>query len=507
MLPAPLLALLLAAVSAQDTSTTPSGLKIEYTTPVSCSRPSHKGDSITVNYRGTLESTGIVFDESYKRGVPFTFRLGAGQVIKGWDEGLLDMCPGEGRKLTIPPELAYGERGIGPIPAGATLVFETEMVDIAGVVQETMVSASETASATATDDAFSIATAPSTPPSEAEPEDQLTATPLEPQEDEELKEADLQAQKEKEAEQAERHLLGPFALLVQAALGVMAVMALVFKRYRESPKRPWKIWFFDVSKQIFGSMLLHVLNLAMSMFASSDPKTDVLNAAKTVSAAGKDAEGRMPNPCSFYLLNLGIDTTIGIPVLYVLLGVFHSLFLYTPIARPADSIKSGNYGQPPKATWWAKQLLIYFFGLTGMKLFVFFLFAALPWLPWVGDWALRWTEGNEALEIAFVMFIFPLAMNAAQYWIIDGFIKGKSESKEGYQAVQGEEDDSRDGDEGGSSATEVEEEDPAVLGKRQVDDAGLKEVNPTPVDAEAGEGSRSRRTSPAIEDRSAKRRD
>ncbi|TKA83276.1 hypothetical protein B0A55_00799 [Friedmanniomyces simplex] len=496
VLPAPLLALL-AAVSAQEATTLPSGLQIEYTAPVSCSRPSKSGDSISVNYRGTLQSTGEVFDESYKRGVPFVFKLGAGQVIAGWDQGLVDMCPGEGRKLIIPPELAYGDRGVGPIGPGATLVFETEMVEIVGVKQESLTLTSETmtATATATDNAFGIATAPATPPSEEEGKDELAATPLEPEQDE-----DMKAQNEEQ--QAECHLLGPFALLVQGALGAVAVLSLVLKRYRESPKRPWKIWFFDVSKQIFGSMLLHVFNIGMSMFAT----TDVVNAAKTVVAqSGKDADGRSPNPCSFYLLNLGIDTTIGIPTLYVLLKVFHSLFLRTAIARPAESIKSGNYGQPPKATWWAKQLLIYFLGLTGMKLFVFFLFAALPWLPWVGDWALRWTEGNEALEIAFVMFLFPLAMNAAQYWIIDSFIKGKSEDKGGYQAVQGEDEAGNDRDEHGSM-TDVEE-DAAVLGKRQVEEEPLKEANPTSVDAQSGEGSRSRKGSPVKEGDDGKRRD
>ena len=57
-------------------------------------------------------------------------------MIKGWDEGLLDMCPGDKRKLTIPPEEGYGDRGMGPIPAKAVLVFETELVGIEGVVQE-----------------------------------------------------------------------------------------------------------------------------------------------------------------------------------------------------------------------------------------------------------------------------------------------------------------------------------------------------------------------------------
>jgi FK506-binding protein 2 len=62
--------------------------------------------------------------------------LGTGRVIKGWDQGLLDMCIGEKRKLTIAPELGYGDRAVGPIPAGSILVFETELVGIRGVKSE-----------------------------------------------------------------------------------------------------------------------------------------------------------------------------------------------------------------------------------------------------------------------------------------------------------------------------------------------------------------------------------
>lgn len=79
------------------------------------------GDKIAVHYRGTLASTGSEFDASYNRGQPLTFHVGKGQVIKGWDQGLLDMCPGEKRTLTIQPEWGYGDRGMGPIPAGSTL--------------------------------------------------------------------------------------------------------------------------------------------------------------------------------------------------------------------------------------------------------------------------------------------------------------------------------------------------------------------------------------------------
>ncbi|KAL7939193.1 hypothetical protein V8C35DRAFT_2374 [Trichoderma chlorosporum] len=108
-------------------------LKIEVTHAVECERKTQKGDKLSMHYRGTLASNGEKFDASYDRNQPFSFKLGAGQVIKGWDQGLLDMCIGEKRTLTIPPELGYGQRNMGPIPAGSTLIFETELLAIDGV--------------------------------------------------------------------------------------------------------------------------------------------------------------------------------------------------------------------------------------------------------------------------------------------------------------------------------------------------------------------------------------
>ncbi len=87
------------------------------------------GDMVTVNYKGALDD-GAVFDSSYTRGTPFTFTLGAGQVIQGWDLGLVGMKVGGTRTLVIPPDLGYGTKAVGPIPANATLHFTVELLKV-----------------------------------------------------------------------------------------------------------------------------------------------------------------------------------------------------------------------------------------------------------------------------------------------------------------------------------------------------------------------------------------
>ncbi|OGY97566.1 MAG: peptidylprolyl isomerase [Candidatus Liptonbacteria bacterium RIFCSPLOWO2_01_FULL_56_20] len=87
------------------------------------------GDTLAVHYAGTL-ADGTKFDSSYDHGEPIEFKLGAGDVIPGWDLGLLGVRVGGKRNLVIPPELAYGDRSAGPIPPNSTLYFTVELVDV-----------------------------------------------------------------------------------------------------------------------------------------------------------------------------------------------------------------------------------------------------------------------------------------------------------------------------------------------------------------------------------------
>ena len=116
-------------MTTENTITTDSGLKYEELVEGDGATP-QKGQNVTVHYTGTLEN-GSKFDSSRDRNRPFSFKIGVGQVIKGWDEGVGTMKVGGRRKLIIPPDLGYGARGAGGvIPPNATLIFDVELLSI-----------------------------------------------------------------------------------------------------------------------------------------------------------------------------------------------------------------------------------------------------------------------------------------------------------------------------------------------------------------------------------------
>lgn len=208
---------------------------------------------------------------------------------------------------------------------------------------------------------------------------------------------------------AQQHWYGasyPQALLtlrkvVQAALGILVILTLVYKRQRELQKRPWRIWLFDVSKQIVGQMFIHGTNVFLS---------DVVSHLM------------FANACVFYFLHILLDTTLGVGALYLILHGLTRLFTET---LKFKGLESGVYGTPPSISFWFRQAALYVLSLTTMKLLVIMILVLFPGIFRLGEWLLSWTRvgGSDSLQVIFAMGIFPISMNVLQFWLIDSIVK------------------------------------------------------------------------------------
>ncbi|KAG8832997.1 hypothetical protein FRC17_000190 [Serendipita sp. 399] len=228
-------------------------------------------------------------------------------------------------------------------------------------------------------------------------------------------------------------LFGPAALIVQGLMGVMVVLTLVYKRHREKPKRKWRIWMFDVSKQLVGQIVVHFANVFIS---------DV------------GAHEAVQNPCVLYFLNIVVDTTVGTSqvsplwrssflsttagALTNLRGLFFTgvgilyLLLWgaTKVLTEQFGIRglqTGQYGDGPKPSiaFWGRQAAVYVACLLGMKVAVIILFALWPAIFTIGEWLLSWTGNSGSVQVVFVMGVCPILFNMLQFWLIDSIVKAR----------------------------------------------------------------------------------
>ncbi|KAG2217178.1 hypothetical protein INT45_013190 [Circinella minor] len=204
-------------------------------------------------------------------------------------------------------------------------------------------------------------------------------------------------------------LLDGFAIAVQLTLMLTALAALGIKRWRERPRRPVEIWALDVSKQFVGAGTVHFLNLGISYLA------------------GRPGNGQpSTNLCVWYFLSLMTDTTAGIVILWFWLRILEwSLGTFWGIRH-----LQGGYGDTSSSTfksmlnkWW-KQTLVFVLAEFLMKICIYGLFQLVPTIFNLGDWVLQLIGTDSRYQVVFVMFIFPLFMNAFQFCVIDTIIKG-----------------------------------------------------------------------------------
>ncbi|CAO3630894.1 unnamed protein product [Cunninghamella echinulata] len=191
----------------------------------------------------------------------------------------------------------------------------------------------------------------------------------------------------------------------------------------EKPQRPLRIYFFDISKQLVGSIFIHSLNVIAAYFF------------------GVKTEGEQSNPCVWYFLNILVDCTLGVGILWLVLQGFKYL---TISVLQWTGFQSGVYGDPPlkeQIKPWLKQLTVYTLSLMIMKVLVVLIFHLCPWLEDFGSWVLGWTSGNYKLQVAFVMLVFPLIMNILQFWIIDNIVKHNDKNPIRLRHPYGEDDD------------------------------------------------------------------
>ncbi|CCE89963.1 uncharacterized protein TDEL_0A06310 [Torulaspora delbrueckii] len=217
-------------------------------------------------------------------------------------------------------------------------------------------------------------------------------------------------------------LLGPVSIVIQVLMGTAAVASLLIKRNHEHPRRKMIVWMYDVAKQISGALGIHFINLALSVVKRGGPR--MFN--------GNDNDD--DSECDWYFLNLLLDTTIGIPILWASLTIIESILGYFKITN----IESGNYfsrikdeneneitnERRPMFIAFLKQLCVFTGALALMKLCIFLILNYFEiGAYWFADLMLGWSDKWPNFQVFLVMFVCPIVLNCFQYFCVDNIIK------------------------------------------------------------------------------------
>eukprot|EP00048_Salpingoeca_helianthica_P005451 m.88003 g.88003 ORF g.88003 m.88003 type:complete len:229 (-) comp13604_c0_seq2:24-710(-) len=193
-------------------------------------------------------------------------------------------------------------------------------------------------------------------------------------------------------------LLDDWGVAVQAVLGAVAFCILILKRLRENPRRDWRIWFFDASKQALAASLVHLFNVFFSDFLT--------------------AHSSDHDPCTWYFMNILLDSTLG------LLFIYGCLVALARMVERYDweLLRSGDYGKPPQTKAWMWQMLVYVVIAVVEKVAVSALMLA-PFWQTLGNQILRpLADASEKFETVFTMLLVPLVINAIWFWVVDNFL-------------------------------------------------------------------------------------
>lgn len=206
------------------------------------------------------------------------------------------------------------------------------------------------------------------------------------------------------------HLLSStFGWVLQVLLGAFCFVSLVGKRFTDKVRRPWMVWFFDTSKQGISALLIHFLNIVLSM----------------AFGAFLDSEA---DPCNWYWINLTLDDTFGIAILFLLLRCLKAFYQLECVGRPELAL-TGEYGDPPEYRIFCRQLLDWQGLVIVQKIFFSYLIISSfsDEVSAVADALLGWLDPHPKAKLVVVMIITPIVMNVFALWVADSFLQGNPE--------------------------------------------------------------------------------